>query len=532
MVLRVRDWPRRGGGRDRDEAAVSTPASSERTVRRWLILFVLYAIPAFVVIRPVSDNDIWMNIRAGRWIVTHRAVPATDPFSSHGQGRPWVAYSWLFEVLVHGLDRWLGLAGIVFYRVVLSYAVLLSLHRLVAKREHRFVVGTGLVGLAFIALIPLLNERTWLFTLLFGTLTLDAILDLRAGKDRWEVWLLPPLYALWANLHIQFIYGLLLLGLGCAAPLVDRLLRCDSAARHAAAAGTRLWWKLVILTGACAGASLLNAYQARLYGVVVAYATASETYNLVVELLASGFRLPWEWAMPALVGMAAFALGRRSQRSAFEIILLAAASILALRARRDVWVAVLAALAVMTPGCRAEVAPEDRFRLTRGQVLALALTVVGLLAALGWRRGLSQEHLEQEVARHYPARAAAVVEQRGYPGPLFNEYGWGSYLIWRLDRLQVSIDGRADLHGPARIRRNVETVSGLRGWDRDPDLVAARTVILSGKTALASLLRLDPRFDLVHEDPVAAVFVRRSGAKPNEHKPDPDPGPDPSSGEG
>ena len=108
-----------------------------------------------------------------------------------------------------------------------------------------------------------------------------------------------------------------------------------------------------------------------------------------------------------------------------------------------------------------------------------------------------------------PARAAAVVEERGYRGPLFNEYGWGSYLIWRLQGLPVSIDGRADLHGPERIRRNVETISGLQGWDSDPDLMAANTVIINAKAALASLLRLDSRFELVHEDPVAAVFIAR-----------------------
>ena len=82
-------------------------------------------------------------------------------------------------------------------------------------------------------------------------------------------------------------------------------------------------------------------------------------------------------------------------------------------------------------------------------------------------------------------------------------------MIWRLHGLPVSIDGRADLHGPERIRRNVETISGLRGWGVDPDFQAANTVILNVKTALASLLRLDPRFELVHEDPVAAVFVVR-----------------------
>jgi len=199
----------------------STPVGRWEALRRMSILLALYAIPAFVVVRPVSDNDIWMNLRAGRWIVAHGTVPATDPFSRHRQGRPWVAYSWLFEVLVHGLDRCLGLAGIVLYRVVLSFAILASIHRLVARREPRFVVATALVGLAFFALVPLLNERTWLFTLLFSTLTLDAILDLRAGEGTRAAWLLPPLYALWANLHIQFIYGLSLLALGCVAPLID-----------------------------------------------------------------------------------------------------------------------------------------------------------------------------------------------------------------------------------------------------------------------------------------------------------------------
>ena len=62
--------------------------------------------------------------------------------------------------------------------------------------------------------------------------------------------------------------------------------------------------------------------------------------------------------------------------------------------------------------------------------------------------------------------------------------------------------------GPERIRRNVETISGLRGWDQDPDLEGANAIIIRASAALASLLRLDPRFELVHEDPVAAVFLR------------------------
>ena len=278
-------------------------------------------------------------------------------------------------------------------------------------------------------------------------------------------------------------------------------------------AGTPAWWRLIVLTGTCLAATLLNPYHARLYAVVVEYATKSETYDLVVELLASGFRMPWEWAMPTLVGAAAFALGRRGERSTFEVLLLSVASFLALRARRDVWFAVLAALAVLSTARPGAFAPADCFAINRARALVVALAVIVVLVATGWCVDLSQDHLLVEVAKNYPSKAADVVERRGYQGPLFNEYGWGSYLIWRLPALCVSIDGRADLHGPERIRRNVKTIAGLRGWESDADLEEANTIILGANAALVSLLRLDPRFELVHEDSVATVFLRRRGGR-------------------
>src|SRR4029077_18800779 len=103
--------------------------------------------------------DIWWHLRTGKWIVEHGAVPVTDPFSSFGQGKPWVAYSWLFAVLVYGLYQCLGLYGIILYRAALGFAVAVAIHRFVAKREPRFVVATGLAGLAVLATARLLTER-------------------------------------------------------------------------------------------------------------------------------------------------------------------------------------------------------------------------------------------------------------------------------------------------------------------------------------------------------------------------------------
>src|SRR5690349_6491865 len=63
----------------------------------------LYAAPAYVLMRPVVDADIWWHLATGRWVVEHRALPQTDPFSMYGHNRPYVAYSWLFDVVVYQL---------------------------------------------------------------------------------------------------------------------------------------------------------------------------------------------------------------------------------------------------------------------------------------------------------------------------------------------------------------------------------------------------------------------------------------------
>src|SRR5262249_50027034 len=141
-------------------------------------------------------------------------------------------------------------------RVALALAVVGACHRLIARRERRFLVSTLLAGVASLALVPLLNERPWLFTILFTAFTLDVVLDLREGRRGALFWLLPLCYVLWANLHIQFVYGFLVLGIGCVAPLLDR--RLGWSADTDCTATTRGWWRLAGLSTLCGVATLVN----------------------------------------------------------------------------------------------------------------------------------------------------------------------------------------------------------------------------------------------------------------------------------
>ncbi len=476
----------------------------------WLgavMLAAVYCVPVLAAVRPVTDWDIWWHLRVGQWVVDNGQVTTSDPFSAYGAGRPWVAYSWLFEVSAFGLHQALGLTGVLLYRVLLSVAVVAALHRLVARREPRYLVATALTAAAALAVTPLLSERPWLFTIVFTALTLDVILDLREGRRSITFWLLPLAYVLWANLHIQFVYGFLLLGLGCAAPAIDRVLRRPSAG-HATTVGTRAWWRLVALAATCALATLVNPYGVALYGVVLEYATQPFPFRVVNELMALDFREGWDWVILGLTLVTACALARRTSLSSFEVLLFVGSVVLGFRARRDVWMIVLAALVILPAAVPA--IPALGARLVLGRLrFAVVLLVAAAALAAGAAKGLGAARLREEEAKVFPARAVAAIAERGYDGPLFNHFNWGGYLIWRLPRLPVSMDGRTNLHGEARLQRSWATWAGLKGWDEDPELAAARLVLADAGCSLASLLRKDPRFELAHEDDQAAVFVRR-----------------------
>jgi hypothetical protein len=147
-------------------------------VLTWAALYVLAAAAALY---PGVDTDLWWHMRTGQWVVANGSVPATDPFSRYGldTARPWIAYSWLFAVLVYAVYSVAGFTGISLLRVLLALAVVAALHRLVAKRESRYSVAAGVTCVAVVALLPMFRERPWLFTILFSTLTLDVILDIR-----------------------------------------------------------------------------------------------------------------------------------------------------------------------------------------------------------------------------------------------------------------------------------------------------------------------------------------------------------------
>jgi hypothetical protein len=480
-------------------------SSGENSSSLSRLLPLLYVGVVLYFARPVLDWDIWWHLATGRWIVEHGTVPFTDPFSTFGQGKTWLAYSWLFEVLVYNLYSLWGLIGVAVLRAALSIVILLAVDRLLTRRAVPPILAAGVLTLLLVVLVFSMNERPWLFTILFTVLTLEAVRGLRQGFAGWSVWGLPLLFVLWANLHIQFILGLAVLGLGCVAPILDRWLGLETATGHADSFGSLAWRRLVILTVLCTLATLVNPYHVRLYGIVLEYGTHTTVFRLIQELQAPDFRSIHSWAGLTLALSAAFALGRSRRLSAFDVLLLAGSAYCGFNSRRDMWfVAVVAALLIVDAG------PWLLRPVPWWRTAGLAILLTGATALAFVLRGVTPQRLHEEVSQQFPEAAVRVIEEQRYPGPLYNPLSWGGYLIWQLPRLPVAIDGRTNLHGDERIARIEKTWAGGEGWDHDPDLAAAHLVIARFDQPLVNLLFHDPRFRLAYRDDLTLVFVRQA----------------------
>lgn len=473
-----------------------------------LILAFLISVPALICLHraAVSDPDVWWHLRTGEWIVQHRAVPRTDPFSAYAAGKPWQAYSWLFELLVFKCFERLGLGGLVAYTTAMVLAITTAIYHLIRRLQPDFSASALLTLVAGISLMRLFTPRPWLFSILFFTLQLDILMHVRrTGKTRELLWL-PVIYALWANVHIQLIDGLLVFALALGEAVLARWWK------SARTLSSPAWLGGIFI--ACVLATLVNPYGWRIYQVAYSLATEPGVLNSISELAPIPFRMWPDFcvlflALGAAAGLAAPAADKEGEWPRrfpiFEMALLAFAAVVSFRSGRDLWVMVIAAAAIIAQ----QFSGRKQHRPTAVFTLPIAVAGVAVILFAGVRTmHINNVRLHDQLAKDLPVHAVEVVKQQGYRGPLFNDYGWGGYLIWD-PRMPVSIDGRAGLDGEKRIQRSLATWGGEPDWASDPDLASAGLVIASVKEPLTQLLRTDSRFQLAYEDKVAAVFIAR-----------------------
>lgn len=454
----------------------------------------------------VLDPDTWWHLCVGDWILQHRAFPHNGIFSYTAGNHPWMAYSWAYEILLGRAYHWFGFIGIGLFGTALTIAVAVAVFAMLHRISGRFWTAWALSIVVYSGFLFHIAPRPVFFTVIFFAATLTLLFEAQRWDDvRWLYWL-PLVLLLWANSHIQFIYGLATVGLFAGINLLQHIaqhLRVypDYLEKPSLPVSTPL---LVFLT--CILATCIGPYSYHLYGQVFAYGESKIIYKMIIEFQALSFKYFHQYLELLLAIAAYFAVGWRKKIDPFNLALLIFASVFAFRTWRDAWFLCLTAAAVIADAPAPE--PERERGIGFPGWASVAIASVLLLTLAARNTDFNTRSLDHFISSEYPVDAANFLRRNPVGGPLYNSFDWGGFLIFYMPEYPVSVDGRTDVYGDAMIEQYYSTQEAEPSYKNDPVLNAAGVVILKNKFPLAKMLLTDNRFRMIYRDNIATVFAR------------------------
>ena len=412
-----------------------------------------------LALQPLVEPDFGWHLRTGIDLLNHGwQMPHTDPYSHTMSDWPWVEHAWLTDGLIGVIYTGLGSAGalgvILLFAAVIAGAFLLAAVPARAGRTARLV---AVAGAAWIAL-PFLGARIQMVTLL-GLAFLLWLWNRYQRQQLLHVWVVPPFFLLWANLHGGFTAGLFTYGLLLTVAAVIRLVAGGRPTVADRIDEPVLSWPqirhMALILGIAVSVTLFNPYGWRLYAEIVQSLgdrfmidTLQEWQPVSVHHRAG---LMYVMYLGGLA-MTMLCFYRRVEPSRWAVLGVFLA--LSLRHWRNVpffllvSIPLAAEMAQATVGWMADHVPTFRRQMRQWLFGVTVAAGAGIIL-------LGSEHIERVAqsglapakffeTTEYPIEAVEWIQKhrRELGTRLYNDYGFGGFLLWWLPDEKVFIDGR------------------------------------------------------------------------------------------
>jgi hypothetical protein len=394
--------------------------------------------------------------------------------------------------------------------IVLAGAVMMALYVFGTIRSGNskagFVAAACLVSLA----TPSFTMRPQMMGYLFLVLTLIALELFRQGKQ-WAIWLLPALILVWVNTHGSFIIGLGVILVYLVCGLKEFQVGAIEAKKWTQKQRVRL--ELVFLL--CLAVLPITPYGTKLaaYPFDMAVAQPINVAN-VLEWHSMPFNLAVGKIFLVLVfGFFAVQMALSLKWRLEELTLFLGGVAMACVHLRFV----LLFVPFFTP-LLATIATRwlPRYDERKNKYILNAVLMAGVIAAMV-HYFPSRTFLDERVAEKFPAKAVDYLREHPTPGPMFNSYGFGGYLVWNGQK--VFIDGRGDLYERGGVFSDYLQVAQVK-----PTAVAIlrnygiESCLIERSATLANFLSVSPEWRQAYSDATSVLFVRRKTGEAAAHE--------------
>lgn len=481
--------------------------------------------------RFLNDSDTGWHIRTGDWILENMAVPRHDPFSHTMPGREWFAWEWLTDVVMAILHRYWGLAGLVGASFLLLMACYVALHRMMVRRGADPIIAFAVTILAILAGAVHWLARPHLVSIALMIVWYAAVESFRRSRSRW-IYFIPPLIALWANLHGAFVATFVVLVVYAVGEWAEFAARGEFWSEKL----RRVLRTYAIVWALSAIAALATPYGFRLYGHLWRYLTDTKLLSMINEFQSPNFHLLDGKLIEVLLLTGAIAAANAiRQRRFVEAGLLILWGHMTLQSERHVTLAVVMLTPIIAEQLSALIAEladhvsngagkasqavrsarewlrgaMEMDRQVMGVLPSAAAFVFVIVAA---NSGLAEKVLSPRFSpKRFPVAAADFIERERPKGNMYSSDQFGGYLIYRLyPQIRVFVDGRSDFyrHGPAL--DDYDKIIGVKPqWSELLDKYDIQWMTLSRDEPLALIAMASGRWQSVYEDSTARILIRK-----------------------
>jgi hypothetical protein len=464
-----------------------------------MCLFLLMGLIFAACLKSVGESDIWWHLRNARYLLQYHSLPRVDMYSFGAAGSPWLNHEWLSEIPFYLGFETMGLQGLVavyFVVIVLIFTAVYYLScRAGADCKDATVVTAVAIAFGWVSIGPRM--------LLFGWLCMVALLLVldrfqRTGKG---LWLLPPLFALWINLHGSWVFGMVVLVVTIASGLVEGKWGLVVAHRWSALQLKKLFATLALSLAAL----FVNpfGYKLPLYPFDLLFRQQTNLAHIQewqsVDFNTSHGKL----AMIMIIALLAAALFSRRRWRLDEVILAVFALFCALSHLRLLFFAGLILPPILAP--RLKLFPPYDKEIDKPWLNAVIMG--GIIGSMIFFFP-PEAKLQQEVNTEFPTAALEFMQQKHLRGRIFNPDSWGGYMEWNTPGLKPFIDGRADIF----VYRGIFDEYGRVTFIKEPfeilNKYAIEYVLFQPRTPLSHLLDHSTGWKVIYADSVAKIYQR------------------------
>jgi hypothetical protein len=447
------------------------------------------------------DPDMWWHITTGQTILATHHWPTVDPYSFTVHGQPWIAFEWLGDVLIGAAARIGGVRGLDALLIVLGSAVMIALYAFATIRARNSKAGFLAAAVLYALASAQFTMRSQMLGYFFLLLTLITLELFRQGKQR-AIWFLPPLFLVWLNTHGSFIIGLgvILVYLICGL----KRFRLGAIEAKQWSAKERIRLEFVFLL--CLAVLPITPYGTEL--AVFPFRVASAipvSVGHILEWLPMPFNLLGAKIFLALVlgffiVQMIFNLSWRLE----ELILFLGGVVMACLHVRFIM--------LFVPFCAPLLAVIfarwlPRYDRKKDKYILNAALMAGVVAAMVYYAP-SRSFLDKKVADNFPVDAVKYIRENPVPGPMFNDYGFGGYLVW--SGRKVFIDGRSEVYERGGVLSDYLHIIALKpGALTVLRNYGIQSCLLERDAPLATVLNALPDWRKIYSDHTSVLFIRR-----------------------